>query len=144
MGLFSSHYSTCWKPLQKQETPPKTGIFLTLKPWSPYRTYMARGGVGAVSCYSKCLPADVHPILLWPCSHLLSTYFLVMSKWRRVKAWPHVALPSHLMESLFHPCYQWQRLNVRAACTSFHRNQFSHKALILEVLLPHLIVGQAQ
>lgn len=60
--------------------------------------------LGAASCSSKCFSADVHPILLWPCSHLLSICFLGTSEWLRTKAWPHAALPSPSMESVFHLC----------------------------------------
>lgn len=146
-SLFISHSSACWKTLQltrisrsfsqRHFSYSEALIPLIKHLWPEVM-------LGAASCSSKCFPADVPPILLWPCSHPLSICFLGTSEWLRARAWPHAALPSPSMESVFHLCQHWQRLNVRAACTGFHRNQFSHAALILEVLLSHLIVGQAQ
>lgn len=137
----SSGGSTCWKRLQTPEKVDRShrGIFLTLKPWSPYQTSVARDDVGTIianAFLQMCSPFRLGLAR----SSLASAFWEHLSHW----GWRSGSVQlCHLVRwSQYFTCANGdKRVNVRAACTSFHRNQFSHAALIVEVLLAHLIAG---
>lgn len=138
---FSSHCSTCWKPFQNPEKVDHSyrDIFLTLKPWSSYQTNVARDDDGTVT-------ANAFLQMCSPFRFGLAHSSLASAFWEHLSDWGwrfgSVQLCHLIWWSQYFTCTNGdKRVNVRAARTSCHRNQFSHAALIVEVLLAHLIIG---